>query len=65
MATPQSGGFFIANEREYPEAYGRIQSRERETDWTWPGLSARQGGRAGTELCITSDEEASNGEREE
>lgn len=52
MATPQSGGF-IANKREYPEACGRIQSRERETDWTWPGLSARQGRRAGAELCVT------------
>lgn len=53
MATPQSGRVFIANKRKYPEACGRIQSRERETDWTWPGLSARQGRRVGAELCIT------------
>lgn len=53
MATPQSGRVFIVNKREYPEACERIQSREREADWTWPGLSARQGRRAEAELCIT------------
>lgn len=34
MATPQSGRVFIVNKREYPEACERIQSREREADWT-------------------------------
>lgn len=52
MATPQSGGVLLRI-RESIQRHVEESRAEKETDWTWPGLSARQGRRAGAELCIT------------